>query len=471
MGWPESSFSQPTTEGTTLRWIGAAFPPLMLFVSLVTCTGCGYVPPQTLETGLPQLDPGRLPIQLPTEAQRSPSLTPPGPIPTRPAHPSELASLTPSTEWTPPALPEGDPRPKLDPEAWLLTSIKMVDERTGWGIGGIKDPGDHILRTEDGGQSWIDVTPPHPSPPETPDDQMVTAYFMDAEHAWAIFHPYDYSSENQPAFLWIWHTVDSGATWKPGEPVEVPFIGENLHPPYLHFLDEDHGWVLTRRGFTGMHQYPVELFSLRDGGQRWERMVPAFTGETTLQSCPKTGLRFINPQKGFVMLEGLCPIIGPGTYTSTDGGETWTTELLEPPIGEAGVMPLSCDVEDSQLRPPTGLLLSVSCQWPGEGFPRTFHWYRSDDGGESWSQGSYPGGQLLTWDGSMMLALGREIHRSEDGGRSWTLVKTVNWNGNFSFVDLENGWAIAREADKIAVVRTEDGGETWSIIEPELIPP
>jgi photosystem II stability/assembly factor-like uncharacterized protein len=58
------------------------------------------------------------------------------------------------------------------------------------------------------------------------------------------------------------------------------------------------------------------------------------------------------------------------------------------------------------------------------------------------------------------------MYETRDGGETWELIKTVSWDGQFSFIDEQNGWAIARNQDEIALVRTEDGGRTWSQLDP-----
>jgi photosystem II stability/assembly factor-like uncharacterized protein len=65
------------------------------------------------------------------------------------------------------------------------------------------------------------------------------------------------------------------------------------------------------------------------------------------------------------------------------------------------------------------------------------------------------------------------MYSSADGGRTWTYVKTVNWDvmtdswwdGQFSFVDPQHGWAIPNFN---ALMNTVDGGRTWALIEPVI---
>ena len=46
----------------------------------------------------------------------------------------------------------------------------------------------------------------------------------------------------------------------------------------------------------------------------------------------------------------------------------------------------------------------------------------------------------------------------------------MNWDGQFSFVDLNTGWAVATNAGQIALVRTVDGGGTWQEVRPVVAP-
>ena len=57
-----------------------------------------------------------------------------------------------------------------------------------------------------------------------------------------------------------------------------------------------------------------------------------------------------------------------------------------------------------------------------------------------------------------------------DGGRSWDFVKTVQWDGQFSFVSDQVGWAVARQGEALALVSTTNGGRTWNLLKPSISP-
>jgi photosystem II stability/assembly factor-like uncharacterized protein len=61
------------------------------------------------------------------------------------------------------------------------------------------------------------------------------------------------------------------------------------------------------------------------------------------------------------------------------------------------------------------------------------------------------------------------MYQNSNGGfGEWTHVKTVAWDGQFSFVDASNGWAVATSGDETALVRTTDGGATWGEVDPRV---
>jgi hypothetical protein len=75
----------------------------------------------------------------------------------------------------------------------------------------------------------------------------------------------------------------------------------------------------------------------------------------------------------------------------------------------------------------------------------------------------------LLWFGlNNALLLGREMYLTTSDGQTWSFVKTVNWDGQFTFSDPEYGWAIARSDGEVALVHTIDWGATWGVITPTI---
>ena len=92
----------------------------------------------------------------------------------------------------------------------------------------------------------------------------------------------------------------------------------------------------------------------------------------------------------------------------------------------------------------------------------------TEDTGMTWETNEFPGRELLFIDELNAFALGNDIAFSENQGQDWTRVKRVRWQGQFSFVDENYGWAVATHEDEIALVRTMNGGQTWTEIEPRI---
>jgi hypothetical protein len=92
--------------------------------------------------------------------------------------------------------------------------------------------------------------------------------------------------------------------------------------------------------------------------------------------------------------------------------------------------------------------------------------FSSGDAGATWETLRYPGGALLFINSTTGWALGRDIYRTTDAGHHWDRVKTVKWDGQFSFVSPSEGWAVARSDAEVALVRTLDGGASWALLKP-----
>jgi len=68
------------------------------------------------------------------------------------------------------------------------------------------------------------------------------------------------------------------------------------------------------------------------------------------------------------------------------------------------------------------------------------------------------------------FALGKDHYRTNNGGADWTRIKTVTWFGQFSFINTQEGWAVAWRDGDFAFVHTTDGGLTYQLITPILNP-
>jgi photosystem II stability/assembly factor-like uncharacterized protein len=345
----------------------------------------------------------------------------------------------------------------------------MVDSSTGWAIGGQADPGDHVLRTQDGGTAWQDVTPPEAALEGDQSRKAALGTFLNADTGWVTYYQSDSRAPQEAPVVWVTH--DGGVSWESSQAFGAGLLEELYLPSDLMFVDSQTGWLLAHLGAGMNHDY-FTLFGSTDGGKTWQTLVDPFQGD--LQSCTKTGIVFANAQMGW--LTGDCHAVAPGVflYTTGDGGRTWTSQEIPVPANAPAdffSLPfLGCGTYDPLFVPPDNVILEVQC----DNFQLSttaYYLYRTTDGGTNWSVNSFPGQSLLFISPEVGWALGRDIYQTADGGQTWNQVGSVNWDGQFDFVDEQLGWAVARADGQIALVKTEDGGSSWQELQPAIALP
>jgi photosystem II stability/assembly factor-like uncharacterized protein len=348
--------------------------------------------------------------------------------------------------------------------------IHMLDHEEGWAIGGVDGSRDRILYTQDGAQTFSDVTPPVGPGPKSGVDQWALGAFLDHDSALVLYYPAVMEpSPPSGAQVVIWRTDDAGLTWSHSPILSTSVLGTQDFPPRLRFINRQEGWFMARNGGAGMHRYPISLYRTQDGGATWDLLIDAIGG-SGLQSCRKTGWAFGDSQNGLATIDN-CPVDGPAIERTGDGGMTWGRTILNPPtVNPDTVSKAYCETFSPQFIDSSVVFLAASCTAYENQQVKRDLFYSSFDGGQSWVGWDYPGGELLFLDAMRGFALSREIYWTSDGGVTWELQKTVNWDGQFNFVDPDTGWAVARNEGELALVVTNDRGKTWDIIEAVIGP-
>jgi hypothetical protein len=170
--------------------------PLLIGLIILSLTGCVTAGTPAAATSVPTSNP----TIIPPTATIAPTFTPLPATKTPTEAPSETPTLTPTeapiemvitptfppTEITPYITPVYTIKHFSSGQALTITKIHMLDENTGWSIGGQTKAGDHVLYTTNGGATWKDVTPP-----EATDDngmqKTAIGYFQDALTAWVTY--------------------------------------------------------------------------------------------------------------------------------------------------------------------------------------------------------------------------------------------------------------------------------------------
>lgn len=347
-------------------------------------------------------------------------------------------------------------------DAVIISTIKMFSETRGWAIGGENDQGDHILNTVDGGDTWVDVTPPELSPNVGESKKRALAFFLDKTTAWATYYYRD--SFNAPDTLVVWYTDDGGENWGASSPLERVSM-EHYSPIFLHFIDRDTGWFMVAVGAGMSHQYTV-AYKTQDGGGSWE-VIHDPMNSVHLQACCKTGLVFADTQTGLITFEQ-GPYAEPYVEWTYDGGLTWEHETLQPLPSFPDMFANGyCNGHSPYMFSTQAALFALDCKNFNTGTIDYFI-YQTQNGGTTWYGDEYPGGELYCFDADNCFALDYEIHKTTDGGATWDYVNSPDWDGQFSFVNWQLGWAVARNSGGILLMKTVDGGETWVGLAPVI---
>jgi photosystem II stability/assembly factor-like uncharacterized protein len=333
-----------------------------------------------------------------------------------------------------------------------LTSIRMVSQLVGWAIAGKTS----VLRTTDGGNHWIDVTPHYSDPPTE-----ITPAFVDGLHAWIGYvgvmdqSPIIILRTSDGGQIWQWATI---AANQPTYVASLQFRGSN----YLQ------GWVLAGiDGGPGAGHEGFGLYVTTNGGQIWSALPTIYTSDQM------GGLSFLDTTTGFLAFGG--PYATPQLSVTHDGGRSWKNLSLPavpgvpgggageyfttPPVffGSSGFLPVYLSAETSS----------------GKAGPQGFVIYTTSDGGTTWATKDYK--TLLTVASPLApgdLYIVDPMHfyvtdqkgatlLSTNGGASWTTLAGTVGSGvtSLSFTDSLHGWAVGG-----GLWRTTDGGHSWQSV-------
>jgi len=366
-------------------------------------------------------------------------------------------------------IPQPTPIELVPGDEITIVEIEMFTPQRGWALGYQEDHYAWILFTDDGGLSWADRTPAFYSLGDVVQGD-TTVSFQDEKAAWVLF-PHARINDN-PAAHRVYRTTDSGETWSSSDPLPFPLEIYYLISGEMFFLNSQQGWLRVHLGITHMHDISY-LFQTSDGGQTWVLINPP--GNSMIEALINTEMAFANPLDGWMLkdsLGGFTPLI-EGT---SDGGLVWKKIILPAPDGDWVSHDSRCIGFDPVFfEGGKGSFLLNCIPYNIETHiydteSTISYLYSSSDRGMNWEIQELPGTieQLVFLDETWGFAQGRDHFRTRDGGISWEKIKSVTWSGEFSFISTQEGWAVARDGEDIALVHTADGGRTYQIIKPVL---
>ena len=403
---------------------------ILTLVVILLLTACSTASPDMIESTADE--------SIPTEEPSASRTIPVDPDVEEPPPTIIIPSTTATEQPVPAATPTAEFTFEIA-DSPMLTQIEMLDPLNGWG-----QAEGMVLRTEDGGQTWFDVTPSdifnNPA--------YAKSIFPDAQNGWVLVEDYDNFNVGV-----LYQTIDSGRNWTWRN---TPFGRSEIT-----FLDGEYGYALTDLG-AGAGSMGVAIWQTKNSGDDFNRVFLHESGyDASLPlSGIKNGISFIDPQNGWVT--GSQPQDAfIWFYRTRDGGFSWEHQILEMPVAyeEAQTSAYAPSFFENE----QGLLPVYL-----HGEKSTMVFYRTIDGGENWdatqvltARGKYSifsANEIVVWDGGETLSF------SLDSGESWQ-SRTTTWQPldtlrSLDFVSTTEGWALTDEG----LYRTEDGGKNWEML-------
>jgi len=366
------------------------------------------------------------------------------PTSTQPIAPTEVATEIPTK------VPSMD-APALtgsaveDPQ---FATFTMLTELDGWAM-----TDSAVLRTDDGGSTWHDVTPP---------GGPMIGYgagnaFLDASRAF-ITAP----DSNDPMHAGtLYRTTDGGLTWNMNA---IPF-GSGM----LRFLDSDNGWALAGLG-VGAGSNAIAIFQTSDGGVHWTQTFindPTATGAS--DSIPLGGLKGVFHARDMQTAWVGGVVYSNATlylYRTDNGGHDWAQVDAQLPNAAQNAQ---VSIEEIQFLTPADGFLSLSFT-SETGITRAI--YVTHDSGDTWTLTPtlIPNGRSVDFvtatDGFVFD--GNQFYVTHDACATWTLVKPdVVFSESFmsmDFVNTSTGWVLASDPTTFEanLYKTTDGGASWT---------
>lgn len=403
------------------------------------------------------------------------------PAPTQTLRPTFMVTAVPTrpTASPIPATATSGPTPTSLPklqagQAPALTSLHMIDARTGWGT----ETSGHILHTSDGGQTWQDVTPPEGI-------YGSSGFFaLDASTAWATQSQDCQGGQNcsaPPRNEVLWRTHNGGQSWQSSQPfglndpADPPDAGIEFYiPKGIHFINQNTGWLLASVNYN-MGQDKYRLYYTTDEGSHWSLVSDNYTGPLL---CNASGIGFQDPQNGWLGDNCVRSSGGRlGLYKTSDGGRTW--DWLDLPLPENASQfsqDSNCGITKLRVVSPNFVNLEVECAVDANASRLQRLFYSKLGSDQSWHAWVESGAvDFIDAELGWRLFAGEDgtytLEQTTDGGAHWLPIKTVQWGGSLDFTSETEGWALATSGDVTALVHTTDGGRTWEERKPVIASP
>lgn len=340
----------------------------------------------------------------------------------------------------------------------VLRWLEMVDDLHGYGLSGQDTGAYRLLRTDDGGRRWQDVTPGagtiHPSGPAGVHGRSTVIV----------------STRLRAGVFAVERSDDGGRTWRRSLPIRDEH-GLGIGRPLL--LDARRLYVALDEGSAAGSQAQA-LYRSDDGGRTWR-----FVSRTDVSGrrpralpfgCDKNGFGFATASRGWA--GGYCPGGPPFLYRTDDGGRSWRRQPLP------GLAQCACNVSAPRFfTRRSGALDVIGFTMSGKPLVRV---YWTSDGGDRWRASEPPAGRA---SGAVSYADARtawltagppggtgrrfdRLYRTSDAGRRWqTVALPFDADGyQLDALGAAVAYAVRPYPGRSSILRTQDGGRSWRTI-------
>jgi photosystem II stability/assembly factor-like uncharacterized protein len=338
-------------------------------------------------------------------------------------------------------------------EAPEIVKLDMFNELEGWAVTGAE-----IVRTNDGGVTWYNVSPPD----MTATGYSIGAFFLDRDHAWIQ----KADMEKYPNSGTLYQTKDGGLTWKT---YIVPFSEGDLA-----FVNAQDGWVMADLG-VGAGSNAVAIFQTKDGGSSWEKTYTNDPNDAKASdSLPLGGIKsdLVPMDMNAAWVTGVT--YAPGEvylFRTNDQGKSWKQLTLPLPAG-AKDFELGIDQDQMKLVSPTDGYLAL--RMSGSSIQTAV--YVTHDTGNTWSLTPTvlddAGASSFLTQQHAVIYNGSQFQTTRDGAQTWMVITPdIVFGETFvtmDFVNLTSGWVITIDpsSNHHSLYRTQDGGSTWLPVVP-----
>lgn len=337
-------------------------------------------------------------------------------------------------------------------ESPALVSIHFINSLDGWGVTETQ-----IVRTNDGGITWYNVTPPD----LTETGYKVAMDVLDNDHVWVHLPDYD----NYPNSGTLYRTTDGGLAWVTAS---SPFSGGDIH-----FLDVNNGWALADLG-VGAGSNAVAVYQTTDGGASWHQKYindpnAANAGESLPLGGLKAGLAPLNMQTAWVY--GVTYASGkPYLFRTDDGGANWSEVTLPLPPGAEN---FELGIDRDQMKFVSSNDGFIAMRFTGDIYQLAV--YVTRDGGNTWTLTPtlIPDGGSVNFMSAEEAVIynGNQFYVTRDAARTWSIippdVKFGDVFAGMDFSDPNTGWVITLDPNNHrSLYGSGDGGATWFPIIP-----